>query len=122
MKEIGPGGFQDKVSKMLNHCGGTYFKLHGHAMQASGLPDCYIAHRIWRGWLELKVDGNKLSAVQKFTIRDLNSHGDIALVLRYMNIDNHVYICDEEEHAHMKFEWNDHLRGADLLNFFATVL
>ena len=62
------------TSVLYGQCAFT-FKIHGHSMQRAGIPDLHIVHRRWAGYLELKVQDNKTSSVQKKVgneIRDRN--------------------------------------------------
>lgn len=62
---------------------GFYFKIHGHAMQKAGVPDIYVAWPgVYTGWIELKVGSNKVSAIQKYQICELQRCGALACVLR----------------------------------------
>lgn len=56
--------FQRKILVALTSERAYTFNVHGHAMQKSGLPDLYVAHTIWTGWLELKTKGGRYSPIQ----------------------------------------------------------
>ena len=55
----------------------------GSKMGTSGTPDRYVAHPIFRGWLEMKNQNGKPSDIQRAVIRKLISCGDIAFIVRY---------------------------------------
>ena len=57
--------FQKQVKKQLENQGAFIINVHGHGMQVSGLPDLQIIHQRWRGWLELKTEKGKASAIQR---------------------------------------------------------
>ena len=82
--------FQKKVVKLLRDQGGIIFNVHGHAMQAAGWPDLYIAlpasgaNGDWQGWLELKTKKNKATALQEHRIKQLHKVGCPAAVLRLL--------------------------------------
>lgn len=69
------------VRASLQACGAEAFKLHGHLMQRPGWPDCRWEHRIWSGWVELKV-GAALSEQQEGVIRRLQRARSPVLILR----------------------------------------
>lgn len=70
MKET---NFQKILVASFRSCGAIVFNLHGHSMQVAGIPDLYVAHTIWSGWLELKTGTNPLSKLQERTMRGLES-------------------------------------------------
>jgi hypothetical protein len=84
------------VKKELENCGAWVFNVHGHAMQRAGVPDLYVAHRKFHGWLELKVDNNSCSTLQKIVLRDLNARGVAAYVLRMKKGKTTLEDCDGE--------------------------
>jgi len=73
--------FQKQVIKWLKSKGAVVYNIHGHAMQQRGIPDLYVAHWRWQGWLELKTGNNKLSTLQEIEIGKLQSRNVNALVL-----------------------------------------
>jgi len=78
MKET---NFQRILIKSLRECGATVFNIHGHAMQVAGIPDLYVAHKIWSGWLELKCGNNPPTKLQSHTLKKLNDSGVEAYIL-----------------------------------------
>ena len=68
MKET---NFQRALVISLKECGATVFNIHGHAFQIAGVPDLYIAHKIWTGWLELKTGNNPATLLQQHTLKKL---------------------------------------------------
>lgn len=71
--------------KMIERVNGVTFAFVGSTMQGSGIPDRYICHKKFRGWIEFKKDDYKLSKLQKLTLQSLHERGDVALVIRYRN-------------------------------------
>jgi hypothetical protein len=65
IRKITESYFQNKVKKQLEKDGAFIINLHGHGWQKKGLPDLEIIHRKWDGFLELKVENNKASVIQK---------------------------------------------------------
>lgn len=57
--------FQSKVKKQLESQAAFIINVHGHGMQMRGLPDLFVIHRDWKGFLELKVEKGKCSAIQR---------------------------------------------------------
>jgi hypothetical protein len=76
------GIFQEHCINAFERLGAKVFNVHGHSMQASGWPDLQVYHPRWTGHLELKVDKNTCSTLQKLTLRDLRHVGTKAFVLR----------------------------------------
>jgi len=63
--------FQNILIEHFKNNGGLILNIHGHLMQKSGWPDLYVSHPEWRGWIELKVEGRKLTTLQRIVIKDL---------------------------------------------------
>lgn len=61
--------------------GAMVLKIHGHAMQAPGWPDLYVAHPTYGGWIEMKA-GSTLTAAQAGIGVSLLSRGQPFLVLQ----------------------------------------
>lgn len=61
--EMKENQFQSQIKAMLQSVGAYVFNIHGHAMQESGVPDIWVAHSKWTGFLELKV-GSKYTPLQ----------------------------------------------------------
>lgn len=59
-----------EFAQRMASIGAFYKKLHGSLYQRY-LPDRYVAHRRWAGWLELKAGDNDLSDKQRDTARKL---------------------------------------------------
>lgn len=74
--------FQKMVIRSLKDTGAMTFNVHGHAMQAAGWPDIYVAHPKWQGWIELKVTA-RLRDLQVVRIEDLLARDVNAFVLRW---------------------------------------
>ena len=56
--------------------------LVGHEMQVTGLPDRYVCHRGFRGWLEFKRNDRGVTAAQRVVLQGLLDRGDCAMVVR----------------------------------------
>lgn len=50
-----------------------------------GVPDWYICHNYWRGWLEKKAWNGKLSVSQQQMIGMLTERGDKVAVVRFLS-------------------------------------
>jgi len=57
----------------------------GSTMQRSGLPDRYICHNKFRGWVEFKKDKGKLTVGQRLFMQGLQDRGDNCGVVRYLS-------------------------------------
>lgn len=77
--------FRKRLCDKFHHYDAYIFKVVGHLMQGSGHPDLYVAHKLWTGWLELKVDGNVLTPQQKLKLAHLRRQGVPAFVMRWVN-------------------------------------
>jgi hypothetical protein len=73
--------FQTEVIRYLRSVGGKTHNIHGHAMQERGIPDLWLSHREWFGWLELKVR-HHLTEVQRAVIAAHMDRGVPAFVVR----------------------------------------
>jgi len=67
--------FQQSIMKMLKKRDAKVWKIHGHMMQATGMPDLYVADKQWAGWLELKWADGKLKPIQRHQLKELNERG-----------------------------------------------
>jgi len=74
--------FQRKIVRALESIGAWTLNVHGHRMQKSGVPDLYVAHPKWTGWIELKTNKGKPSDLQVCNIRSLINRGVSAYVVR----------------------------------------
>lgn len=83
--------FQKKVKKQLESQAAYVVNVHGHVMQISGLPDLLIIHRDWKGWLELKVEKGKASAIQRIQAAKIELRGMPIYVLRCVEVDNDIF-------------------------------
>lgn len=69
----------------IEKIGGFCFALVGGVRQRSGLPDRYISHTRWQGFIEFKKDGNKVKkgGLQDITLRKLRKTGTPACIVTY---------------------------------------
>ena len=63
--------FQRKVIRYWTGIAGKVYNIHGHGYQEQGIPDLYICHQEWTGWLELKAEHTAVSAIQRYQIKEL---------------------------------------------------
>lgn len=80
-------GFQQQVKKQLQKQAAFIINIHGHGMQIRGLPDLFIIHRKWKGFLELKVGKNKCTVIQRI----------VAAKIELKNMPIYVLRCVEQE-------------------------
>jgi len=57
----------------------------GSTRQGSSLPDRYICHKNFRGWIEFKKDKGKSSVGQRLFLARLKERGDTCGVVRYLS-------------------------------------
>jgi len=54
-----------RVCEELRRCNTQVVSLHGGSVyQTTGIPDRYIIHTVWNGWLEFKGPSTKLKGIQ----------------------------------------------------------
>jgi hypothetical protein len=87
--------FRESITKPAKLVG-KVFICHGHAFQARGWPDIFVALPQWRGWIELKVKA-PVEPHQKQMIRNLREMRCPAYILRYRPKVGGVCIMDDEE-------------------------
>lgn len=103
--------FQEKLMKRLEEAGAFLFKVHGHVMQQSGMPDLQVYHRTWTGHLELKTKRNSCTVLQREVIRSLKRRGTFAHVLRM----DGVKVTVEDEDGVVELELYANIGGAELM-------
>lgn len=69
--------------KQLEGRGAETVTFVGSRMQRAGIPDRYVCHPSFRGWLEMKRDDKKPTALQKIFMHRLTKAGDVCVVVRY---------------------------------------
>lgn len=79
--------FSKKVVKALEDKCAFIINVHGHLMQRRGIPDLEVIHRKWHGFLELKVDKNTASDVQKKVAKKIALRDVPVWILRCTDID-----------------------------------
>ena len=99
------------------------FKIHGHAMQQPGIPDFYLAHACWQGWIETKGAETLTTPLQKSILRQLKNAGVDAYILRFM--DERRYRFESEDGDILKYfetkNWVDAAgKVLDILHGFRT--
>jgi len=70
--------FCERLTRVNAYC----VPIVASGMQQSGLPDRYVCHHKFRGWLEFKKGDGRLSEAQRLTIKSLQERGDVAFVVR----------------------------------------
>ncbi len=75
--------FQTELIRGMRAEGALCIKIVGNVFQKIGIPDLYVASKIWTGWLELKTENEELRAHQARMLQTLNSKGVAAFVVRY---------------------------------------
>lgn len=72
-----------EVCKELEELGAKVVAFVAQKMQEPGIPDRYICHRFWRGFLEFKGATTRLQTNQRMFISAINLRGGNAFVVRY---------------------------------------
>jgi len=79
--------FTKEVCSKMKNCGATIVPYVGNYRQQNGVPDRYVCHQLWQGWLEFKTTKGRLSTAQKIFIQRMNlSRKGVAFVVREPNI------------------------------------
>ena len=103
-----------KLCNSLRQLGAVVFKIHGHAMQQPGIPDFYLSHPLWQGWIETKGPMTKLTPLQVTFLRKLRKTGSNVCVLRFL--DSRRWRIEDEDFGIAKYfeskNWQD---GAEQL-------
>ena len=86
--------FQKQIKKQLESQAAFVINVHGHGMQMRGLPDLQIIHRKWKGWLELKVEKNEASVLQRMVAAKIELRGAPIYVLRCVERNKHDMTLD----------------------------
>ena len=86
------GHYQKLLLDCLRSAAAWTFNIHGHSGQKAGVPDLYVAHPIWRGWLEIKVDDHPLEPKQREEARRLIERQDVVYVIRVDSEDDWMIV------------------------------
>ena len=70
---------------LINNHGGRVTKIHGHAMQRSGISDFLVNAPFFSGWVELKVGRSMPTPIQVQFIEEQRKFGIMAFCLRHRN-------------------------------------
>lgn len=107
MKET---AFAASIKKKLKEQGHRAIKWHGGMHGEAGIPDLYVmAAPHWRGWLELKMDRNTVTDIQRRVLLDLRERGEPCYVLRRRP--DGMLLLEEPEEGRIVRSW----RGVSLL-------
>lgn len=90
------------------------FAFVGSAYCASGIPDWFLAHRIWTGWIEHKMPYGKISPSQRAQLIKLKHRGVKAYVLIH---EPNGYALRDHDNYPIGFLEKDGITGIDFLNF-----
>lgn len=94
--------WRKKICDELRKCNALVFPIIGGVAsgfknregvrysQEPGLPDVYVAHSYWQGFVEFKAEKTKLTEKQKYIIGELNKRNKIsAVICRYGSLGVH---------------------------------
>lgn len=94
-----------KVVQEMRNCNARVTAIVAHARQEPGIPDRYVCHTYWAGWLEFKGAETKVTVKQSIFIREHNKrHPETAFVVRYPNV-------IEDHDGHILEEWDGTGKG-----------
>lgn len=79
--------FQTAIVKFLRQRDALVFNFIGNVFQ-SGVPDLFVAHDYWTGWMELKVGTGKLTDQQRNNLTQLRQRNCKAYVVRLTKLGN----------------------------------
>ena len=75
--------FKNDLHAGMKNVGAFWFKCAGGGkFQMAGMPDVWVQHPIWNGWLELKHGKRKLEPLQLSMIKKIRERGGNAFCLR----------------------------------------
>lgn len=69
----------------LENCGAFIIPYVASKYNRPGVPDRFITHRLWNGWIEFKDAKTQITDLQKWTLSQLRYRGCNAVVLRFPN-------------------------------------
>ena len=107
--------YQGHVVTALKSVGAEIYKIHGHAMQVAGIPDLYVGHSDWQGWIEMKAEYGKLRGTQKIKLERLEKRRINAVVFRGFHQMYVVENCKGEPLITQSFQKWREVTGASLL-------
>ena len=113
--------FCERVEKM----GSKVVAFVGNSYQKSGIPDRYISHPIFRGWIEFKRHNVQCKTNQRIFIKDALRVGDTALVVRLLK-DYHTTVEDTHQTVYAYLDLKPVIlmskteAGRELLGFLAN--
>jgi hypothetical protein len=99
--------WQNAIVRSLRKCNAIVYCFAGSRFQAKGIPDTFIAHPYWNGWIEFKGENTPITVAQVQAIEKLNECGVKAFIAREPNL-----ICNYEQDVIRKF---DGVTGISLL-------
>lgn len=91
--------FSNRLCKVLESQCAFIINQHGHLFQRSGIPDLQVIHTRWKGFLELKMNKNKPSDIQKSVAAAIELRGVPVYVLRCVGSEDtfHSYALEDFE-------------------------
>ena len=77
--------YRKKLCKELRGLGALILPIVGSTNQFAGVPDFYMSHAKWQGFIEMKGEFTTLRAIQIKVMSDLIKTGTSCYVVRYPN-------------------------------------
>lgn len=78
------------VDARVAKCNTVKLAIVGGMRQQSGWPDRYYCHRLFKGFVEYKIDARIVQPHQQKKIMDLLGRGEYAMVARYKNLQSRL--------------------------------
>ena len=94
-KPIPESAFTKWFCKLLESVNTKVLPIVGGQMQPAGIPDRYVCHSRFRGWLEFKRLDRRLELLQKKFAEDFNQRGDTVLIVRLAQ--NEMILYEDSE-------------------------
>ncbi len=79
------GAFTRWFCKELEKVNAATVAFVGSSMQKASIPDRYVCHRYFRGWLEFKKDRGKVKPAQQVFMNRFTERGETCLVVRFLS-------------------------------------
>ena len=75
-------------------CNALIFASAGSMYSGLGIPDWFLAHHIWQGWIEHKFNNGRITPGQKTNILKLMHRGVKAVILRHNYVEGNAPSID----------------------------
>jgi len=111
------GKFQAKIYRACRDIGAVVYNIHPDIYMVSAMPDCFVAHPIWSGWLEVKGWKTVVKPLQIIKLKKLLRCEVAAYLLRWTP--SCLILTDYELNAQYNFNWSG--SGEELLQWISGI-